>query len=70
MPREVAEMEVVRSVAADEQVVDASVAFGTEVLGKQVIRCGDRSGFVVNRLLVPYLPLGIELGDVGARLCQ
>ena len=58
-------VEVVRSVAADEQVVDAVVAFGTEVLGKHVIRCEDRAGFVVNRLLVPYLLAAIELADTG-----
>ena len=58
-------VEVVRSVAADEQVVDSVVAFGTEVLGKHVIRCEDRAGFVVNRLLVPYLLAAIELADTG-----
>ena len=31
-----------------------------------MIRCGDRAGFVVNRLLVPYLLSDIELGDIGA----
>ena len=38
---------------------DAAVArtekFASDVLGKQVVRCSDRSGFVVNALLVPYL---------------
>ena len=58
-------VEVVRSVAADERVVDAVVAFGTDVLGKHVIRCEDRAGFVVNRLLVPYLLAAIELADTG-----
>ena len=58
-------VEVVRSVAADEQVVDAVVAFGTDTLGKHVIRCEDRAGFVVNRLLVPYLLAAIELADTG-----
>ena len=58
-------VEVVRSVASDEQVVDAVVALGTERLGKHVIRCEDRAGFVVNRLLVPYLLAAIELADSG-----
>ena len=58
-------VEVVRSVASDEQVTDAVVAFGTEKLGKHVIRCEDRAGFVVNRLLVPYLLAAIELADSG-----
>lgn len=58
-------VEVVRSVAGDEAVVEAVAAFGTEKLGKHVIRCEDRAGFVVNRLLVPYLLAAIELADTG-----
>lgn len=58
-------VEVIRSVASDEQVVDAVVAFGTEALGKHVIRCEDRAGFVVNRLLVPYLLAAIQMADSG-----
>ena len=58
-------VEVVRSVASDEAVTDAVAAFGTEKLGKHVIRCEDRAGFVVNRLLVPYLLAAIELADSG-----
>ena len=58
-------VEVVRSVAGDEQIVEAVAAFGTEKLGKHVIRCEDRAGFVVNRLLVPYLLAAIELADTG-----
>ncbi len=58
-------VEVVRSVATAEQVVEAVVAFGSERLGKHPIRCEDRAGFVVNRLLVPYLVAAIELADSG-----
>ena len=58
-------VEVVRSVASDAQIVDAVVAFGTERLGKHVIRCEDRAGFVVNRLLVPYLLAAIQMADSG-----
>ncbi len=58
-------VEVVRSVAAGSEVIEAVVAFGTERLGKHVIRCEDRAGFVVNRLLVPYLLAAIELADSG-----
>ena len=47
-------VEVVRTVASDAAVVDQLVAFA-ESLGKAPIRCQDRSGFIVNRLLVPYL---------------
>lgn len=58
-------VEVVRSAASDAEAVDTAVAFGTEILGKHVIRCEDRAGFVVNRLLVPYLLAAIELADTG-----
>ena len=58
-------VEIVRSVASDEQVVAALAAFTADVLGKQVIRCEDRAGFVVNRLLVPYLLSAIALADTG-----
>ena len=58
-------LEVVRSVASEEAVVEAVAAFGAETLGKHVIRCEDRAGFVVNRLLVPYLLAAIELADTG-----
>ena len=36
-------------------VADAAHAFCADVLGKKVIRAADRSGFVVNAILVPYL---------------
>ena len=39
--------------------------FAAEGLGKQVVRCGDRSGFVVNALLVPYLLAAIRMAEAG-----
>lgn len=39
--------------------------FAAEGLGKQVVRCGDRSGFVVNALLVPYLLSAIRMAEAG-----
>jgi 3-hydroxybutyryl-CoA dehydrogenase len=48
---------------------DAAVArveeFARDVLGKQVVRCGDRSGFIVNALLVPYLLSAIRMAEAG-----
>ncbi len=47
-------VEVVRSPLVSPDAYEAAFAFaGT--LGKTPIRVGDKSGFVVNRLLVPYL---------------
>ena len=39
--------------------------FAGTVLGKQVVRCTDRSGFVVNFLLVPYLLSAIRMVEAG-----
>ena len=48
-------VEVVSAIQTDPAVADATHAFCADVLGKKVIRAEDRSGFVVNALLVPYL---------------
>jgi len=47
-------VEVIRTIASDPKVFDEMVAFGAK-LGKTVVRTTDRTGFIVNRLLVPYL---------------
>lgn len=47
-------VEVVRTIATSEQVVEQAVALARS-LGKEPVQCEDRPGFLVNRLLVPYL---------------
>jgi 3-hydroxybutyryl-CoA dehydrogenase len=47
-------VEVVRAVATSSEVLERALAFVRQ-LGKEPIVARDRSGFVVNRLLVPYL---------------
>src|SRR5213083_1179987 len=47
-------VEVIRTIATDAAVYDEMVAFGTK-LGKTAVRANDSTGFIVNRLLVPYL---------------
>jgi 3-hydroxybutyryl-CoA dehydrogenase len=47
-------VEVVRTIATDEAVYEEMVAFGAK-LGKTPVRAHDWTGFIVNRLLVPYL---------------
>ena len=47
-------VEVVRTILTDEEVYEQAVEFSRR-LGKTPVRAGDRSGFIVNRLLVPYL---------------
>src|SRR5579863_7198429 len=47
-------VEVVRTIATDPAVYEEMVAFGAK-LGKTPVRANDSGGFIVNRLLVPYL---------------
>jgi 3-hydroxybutyryl-CoA dehydrogenase len=47
-------VEVVRTIATDPAVYEEMVAFAGK-LGKTAVRAHDSTGFIVNRLLVPYL---------------
>jgi 3-hydroxybutyryl-CoA dehydrogenase len=47
-------VEVVRTILTDDAVYEQAVEFG-EQLGKVPVRAGDKTGFIVNRLLVPFL---------------
>lgn len=58
-------VELVSSLIADESVLLRAEGFVVEVLGKKVVRSHDRSGFVVNALLVPYLLAAIRMVESG-----
>ena len=47
-------VEVVRTILTDANVYESAIEFGKK-LGKVPVRAGDKTGFIVNRLLVPYL---------------
>ncbi len=47
-------VEVIRTIATDKKVEEDAVAFALRV-GKTPLRTTDRTGFIVNRLLVPFL---------------
>ena len=57
-------VEVVKTIATAPEVYDAAVAFGTK-LGKVPVRTSDKTGFIVNRLLVPYLLDAIRAYEEG-----
>ena len=57
--------EIVVSIATDDAVITACETFAQATLGKETIRSQDRAGFIVNRLLVPYLLQAISLYDTG-----
>ena len=54
-------VEVIPSVLTSPQAVERVTAPGHQALGKTVIKAPDRSGFVVNALLVPYLLAAIRM---------
>jgi 3-hydroxybutyryl-CoA dehydrogenase len=47
-------VEIIRTIATDPKVDEAAVALAVR-FGKTPVRTTDRTGFIVNRLLVPYL---------------
>ena len=47
-------VEVVRTILTDDDVYEQAVEFG-KALGKVPVRASDKTGFIVNRLLVPYM---------------
>ena len=47
-------VEVVKTILTDSDVYEQAVDFGKK-LGKVPVRAGDKTGFIVNRLLVPYM---------------
>ncbi|GAC1408254.1 MAG: 3-hydroxybutyryl-CoA dehydrogenase FadB2 [Mycobacterium sp.] len=58
-------VELVSNLVTSDAAVARTEQFASTVLGKQVVRCSDRSGFVVNALLVPYLLSAIRMVEAG-----
>jgi len=58
-------VEVIPSVLTAPQAVQRVTDLVTKALGKTVIKAPDRSGFVVNALLVPYLLSAIRMLEAG-----
>jgi 3-hydroxybutyryl-CoA dehydrogenase len=57
-------VEVVRTLLTSEETLDRTREFA-RALGKEPIDCRDASGFIVNRLLVPYLLDAIRAHEEG-----
>ena len=57
-------VEVVRTILTDANVYEDAVAFAKK-LGKVPVRTSDKTGFIVNRLLVPYLLDAIRAYEEG-----
>ncbi len=57
-------VEVVRTVSTDDAVL-AEVNGWVKGLGKTAVNCGDSTGFVVNRLLIPYMLDAVRVFEQG-----
>jgi 3-hydroxybutyryl-CoA dehydrogenase len=57
-------VEVARTITSSPQVVEAVYGFATK-LGKVPVRTSDKTGFIVNRLLVPYMLDAIRAYEEG-----
>jgi 3-hydroxybutyryl-CoA dehydrogenase len=57
-------VEVVKTIATSPEVYDAACEFAKQ-LGKVPVRTSDKTGFIVNRLLVPYLLDAIRAYEEG-----
>ena len=64
-PPVMALLELTPSKDTSEETYELVRAFGTDVLGKTCVRSGDEAGFIVNRLLIPYLFDAIRLYESG-----
>jgi 3-hydroxybutyryl-CoA dehydrogenase len=57
-------VEVARTIATTDETFETACSFG-ELLGKTPVRTSDKTGFIVNRLLVPYLMDAIRAYEEG-----
>jgi 3-hydroxybutyryl-CoA dehydrogenase len=58
-------VELVPTLVTTDEALARVEQFAGETLGKKVVRCTDRSGFVVNALLVPFLLSAIRMAEAG-----
>jgi 3-hydroxybutyryl-CoA dehydrogenase len=57
-------LEVIPAITTSDETLEFACGFG-ERLGKTCVRSADRAGFIVNRLLIPYLNSAARLLDEG-----
>jgi 3-hydroxybutyryl-CoA dehydrogenase len=62
-------LEVVRCVTTDDATFEAGLAWG-ESLGKRSVQTRDSAGFIVNRLLIPYMADAIRAYEEGVGSVQ
>ncbi len=58
-------VEVISTLMTSPETADAVTDYAKNTLGKTTVQAGDRSGFIVNALLIPYLCQAIRMFDSG-----
>lgn len=58
-------VEIISTLVTAEETAAAVAAYAGGTLGKTVVHAGDRSGFIVNALLIPYLCQAVRMFDSG-----
>ncbi len=58
-------VEVISTVITDATFADRTAEFAANTLGKTVVRAKDRAGFIVNKLLCPYIFDAIRMYEEG-----
>ncbi|MGW5521890.1 3-hydroxybutyryl-CoA dehydrogenase [Gordonia sp. NPDC003950] len=58
-------VEIISSLASSPQAIETVTTYARDHLGKTTIAAGDRGGFVVNALLIPYLVSAIRMYESG-----
>ncbi|MEE3850213.1 3-hydroxybutyryl-CoA dehydrogenase [Gordonia sp. LSe1-13] len=58
-------VEIIASLASSPEAIETVTTYARDHLGKKTIQAGDRGGFVVNALLIPYLVSAIRMFESG-----
>ncbi len=58
-------VEIVRTVLVADDTVDRAASFAADRLGKVVVHAKDRAGFIVNKLLCPYIFEAVRMLEDG-----
>lgn len=58
-------VEIVEALSTDDATANAVFDYAKDVLNKTVVRVGDRAGFIVNALLIPYLTSAVRMLESG-----
>ncbi|MDG3009638.1 3-hydroxybutyryl-CoA dehydrogenase [Rhodococcus sp. D2-41] len=58
-------VEIISTLVTSEETAAAVTEYAKNTLGKTTVQAGDRSGFIVNALLIPYLCSAIRMFESG-----